>query len=117
MRGSTRRAELDFLSGTKSAESGWTSPTLGDHPVFSASSQAVEAIGTGWRGLDQAIRASTDEGLDQVTRLWSYPGYLGPPPAQGYRIISSILNEIRHHGTQVCMVRDLYRAVDGRSLR
>jgi hypothetical protein len=71
---------------------------------------------TGWRALDQAIRASTDDGLEQVTRFWSYPGYPGPP-AQGYQIITSILNEISHHGTQVCMLRDLYRAVDGRCLR
>jgi hypothetical protein len=110
-----RAAELDFLGGTQSAGSGWTSPYLGDHPIFTASSEAVQAMQTGWRALDQAIRASTDEGLDQVTRFWSYPGYPGPP-AHGYRVITSILNEISHHGTQVCMLRDLYRAIDGRSL-
>jgi hypothetical protein len=110
-----RAADLDFLGGTKSAGSGWTSPYLGDHPVFIGSSEAVEVMRTGWRALDQAIRASTDEGLDQVTRFWSYPGYPGPP-VQGYQIITSILNEISHHGTQICMLRDLYRAVDGRSL-
>jgi hypothetical protein len=110
-----RAADLDFLGGTKSAESGWTSPYLVDHPVFIGSSEAVEVMRSGWRALDQAIRASTDEGLEQVTRFWSYPGYPGPT-ARGYQIITSILNEISHHGTQVCMLRDLYRAVDGRSL-
>lgn len=110
-----RAADLDFLGGTQSAETGWTSAYLGDHPVFSGSSEAVEVMRTGWRALDQAIRASTDQGLEQVTRFWSYPGHPGPP-AQGYQIITSILNEISHHGTQVCMWRDLYRAVDGRSL-
>jgi hypothetical protein len=109
-----RAAELDFLGGTKSAESGWTAPYLGNHPVFSSSNDAVDAMRTGWRALDRAIRASTDKGLDQATRFWGYPGYPGPP-AQGYQVIASILNEISHHGTQVCMLRDLYRAVDGRS--
>jgi hypothetical protein len=106
-----RAAELDFLGGTKSAESGWTSPYLVDHPVFSSSSEAVEAMRTGWRALDRAIKESTDEGLEQVTRFW-----FGGPPAPGYQILASILNEISHHGTQVCTLRDLYRAVDGRSM-
>ena len=110
-----RATDLDFLGGTQSVESGWTSPYIADHPVFSSSTEAVDTMRAGWRALDQTIRASTDEGLDQATRFWGYPGYPGPP-AQGYQIIASILNEISHHGTQVCMLRDLYRAVDGRSL-
>jgi hypothetical protein len=108
-----RAAQLDFLGGTKSAEGGWTAPYLGDHPVFTAASQAVGVMRTGWRALDQAIQASTDEGLEQVTRFWGYPG--PGPPAPGYQILASILNEISHHGTQVCMLRDLYRAIDGGS--
>ena len=69
-----RGAELDFLGGTKSAESGWTAPYLGHHPVFGSSSEAAEAMRTEWRSLDQAIRASTDEGLERATRFWGYPG-------------------------------------------
>jgi len=69
-----RGAELDFLGGTKSAESGWTAPYLGHHPVFGSSSEAAEAMRTGSRALDQAIRASTDEGLERATRFWGYPG-------------------------------------------
>jgi hypothetical protein len=111
-----RAAELDFLGGTKSAESGWTSPYLVDHPVFSSSSEAVDVMRAGWRALDKAIRASTDEDLEKVTRFWGYGGHRGPP-APGYQILALKLNEISHHGTQICMLRDLYRAVDGRSLR
>jgi hypothetical protein len=109
-----RATDLDFLGGTRSAESGWTSPYLRNHPVFGSSPEAVDAMRTGWRALDQAIRASTDEDLDQATRFWGYPGHPGAA-AQGYQIIASILNEISHHGTQICMLRDLYRALDGRS--
>jgi hypothetical protein len=108
-----RAADLDFLGGAKSAESGWTSPYSVDHPVFIAPSEAVDVMRTGWRALDRAIRASTDEGLEQITRFWGYPE---GPQAPGYQILASILNEISHHGTQVCVLRDLYRAVDGRSL-
>jgi hypothetical protein len=109
-----RAADLDFLGGTKSAESGWTSPYLVDHPVFNAPNEAVKVMRTGWRALDQAIRGSTDEDLEQVTRFWGYPGHPGPP-APGYQILALKLNEISHHGTQVCMLRDLYRAAGGRS--
>ena len=110
-----RAADLDFLGGAKPAESGWTTPYLGDHPVFTTSSEAVDVTKAGWRALDKAIRASTDEGLERITRFWGYPGYPGAA-APGYQVLANILNEISHHGTQVCMLRDLYRRADGRSL-
>jgi hypothetical protein len=59
-------AVLDFLGGTKTAESGWTAPCLGDHPVFSAPCEAVKVMRTGWRALDRAIRTSIGEDLDQA---------------------------------------------------
>ena len=110
-----RATDLDFLGGTKAAESGWTTPYLADHPVFSTSSDAVDATRAGWRALDQALRGSTDEALERITRFWGYPGYPGSP-APGYQILANILNEISHHGTQVCMLRDLYRSVGGRTV-
>jgi len=36
--------------------------------------------------------------------------------ADGAAIIASTLNEISHHGTQICMLRDLYRTTNGRML-
>jgi hypothetical protein len=110
-----RAADLDFLDGHRAADSGWTTPYLGHHPVFTSSSDAVDAMRTGWRSLDRAIHASTDESLERPTRFWGYPGYPGVA-APGYQILANILNEISHHATQVCSLRDLYRAVDGRSL-
>jgi hypothetical protein len=111
-----RAAELDFLGGTKSAESGWTAPYMSEHPVFFAPAEAVDVMRAGWRALDQAIRASTDAGLDLATRFWSYSDDPGPS-VLGYQILVSILNEVSHHGTQVCTLRDVYRAVDGRSFQ
>jgi hypothetical protein len=109
-----RAADLAFLGGDKAAESGWTSPYLADHPVFTSSNDAVGAMQTGWRSLDRALRASTDEDLERPTRFWGYAGFRGPP-APGYRIVASILNEISHHGTQVCMLRDLFRTTASQS--
>ena len=40
-------------------------------------------------------------------RFW---GYGGPGPmGTGAQVIASILNEVSHHGTQICVLRDLYR--------
>ena len=104
---SGRTAELDFLGGSKTAESGWTSPYIADHPRFTSAAEAVEAFQSGWRGLRLALEATTDEQLEQLTRYWGYPG--PGPAAPGHHIVASVLNEISHHGTQICMLRDLFR--------
>jgi hypothetical protein len=111
-----RSADLEFLGGSKPPESGWTSPYMTEHPVFSAPDEAVDVMRAGWQALQHSIRVSTDEGLEQATRFWSYSDEPGPS-VQGYQILVSILNEVSHHGTQACTMRDLYRAVDGRTFR
>ena len=110
-----RLVELDFLGGTKPAESGWTSPYLADHPVFTSATDAVATLQDGWRTLESALQASTDEDLERKMRFWSYPGHPGPP-GRGFQIVASILHEISHHGTQVCTLRDLYQATGGRTV-
>lgn len=109
-----RTAQLDFLGGTETAESGWTSPYIADHPRFTSAAEAVEALQSGWRDLRSAMQAATDEQLGQKIRFWGYPG--PGPEALGCHIVASMLNEISHHGTQVCVLRDLYRSAEGRSL-
>jgi hypothetical protein len=45
------------------------------------------------------------------------PPALGDKPGPGTYgavIAAANLNEISHHGTQICMLRDLYRATGGR---
>jgi hypothetical protein len=110
-----RTAELDFLGGTRSAESGWPSPYIADHPVFTSADEAVQTLRTGWRALDRELQASTDEQLERRTRFWGYPGQPGPA-APTYQVVASLLNEVSHHAAQVCMLRDLYEALDGSSL-
>ena len=107
-----RTAQLDFLGGTETAESGWTSPYIAQHPRFTSAAQAVEAFQSGWRDLHSALEAATDEQLEQRTRFWGNPGR----PALGYHVLASMLNEVSHHATQVCVLRDFYRDAGGRSL-
>ncbi len=107
-----RLTQLDFLGGDRSAESGWTSPYPASHPVFTNASDAVEAMRAGWRALDLALQSPSDEQLELPTRFWGYGG--GPGPATtGGQIVTSALNEMSHHGTQICVLRDLYRAAGG----
>jgi hypothetical protein len=106
-----RLAELDFLGGTKTAASGWTSPYLTSHPIFTSAAAAVTSMRDGWRALIGALRNATDEDLERPTEWWSYGE--ARPPATGAQVITSTLNEISHHGTQICMLRDLYHATSG----
>ena len=109
-----RAAQLDVLGGDHTAESGWTSPYLVDHPIFTTAAAAVDAMRTGWRALEAALRSASDEGLERPVRFW---GYGGPGPmGTGTQVIASILNEVSHHGTQVCVLRDLYRLRGGAPL-
>jgi hypothetical protein len=110
-----RLAELDFLGGSRTADSGWTSPYLVSHPAFARADDAVTAMREGWRALDRALRASTDEQLEMEARWWSYGDEPGPT-TYGAQVIASTLNEISHHGTQICMLRDLYRLASGNTL-
>lgn len=105
-----RTAELDFLGGPKSAESGWTSPYLSDHPRFTSATEAVEALRAGWQSLGSAIRSASDEQLERETRIFKRP-------LQGHHLVASVLNEVSHHGAQVCVVRDLHRDLAGGVLR
>jgi hypothetical protein len=101
-----RAAELDFLGGEHTAASGWTSPYIEAHPIFTSAGEAVSAMRTGWRALDTALRGATDEHLERPTAFW---GYGGPGPmGTGAQIVASILNEVSHHGTQIGVLRDLY---------
>ncbi|MEN3271984.1 MAG: hypothetical protein V7636_745 [Actinomycetota bacterium] len=101
-----RTAELDFLGGSRTAESGWTSPYLALHPIFTTADEAVSTMRAGWRALDTALKSVTDEQLEAPKRFW---GYGGPGPmATGSQILASTLNEISHHGTQIGVLRDLY---------
>jgi DinB superfamily len=98
-----RLAEVDFLGGTVDPASGWTSPYRSAHPVFTSADEAVATMRNGWRALDGALRRASDEQLEQVSMT-------GFGPASGSLLVAALLNEISHHGSQICQLRDLYRA-------
>ena len=107
-----RLTQLDFLGGDRSAESGWTSPYLASHPVFTNASDAVEAMRAGWRALDLALQSPSDEQLHRPHEVLGLRGRSGPGH-DGRADLTSALNEMSHHGTQICVLRDLYRAAGG----
>jgi hypothetical protein len=69
----------------------------------------------GWRLLERSLEAATDDELERPTRGNSYNDKPGPP-TYGAAVIAGTLNEISHHGTQICTLRDLYRMTNGRVL-
>jgi hypothetical protein len=103
-----RTAELDFLGGAHTAESGWTSPYIAAHQIFTTAGEAVTAMQAGWRALEAALGSAADEQLERPTRFWGYGGQPGPMET-GAQVISSVLNEVSHHGTQIGVLRDRYR--------
>ena len=109
-----RTAELDFFGGDHEAESGWSSPYIAEHPIFTTADEAVAAMRAGWRALEAALRSATDEQLERPTRFW---GYGGPGPmGTGAQVTGAALNEVSHHGTQMGVLRDLYRLRAGASI-
>jgi len=102
-----RAAELDFFGGEHTAASGWTSPYIASHPIFSTADEAVTEMRTGWRALIEALQSASDDQLERPTRFWGYGGE--GQLSTGAQIVASIVNEVSHHGTQIGVLRDFYR--------
>ena len=56
-----RAAEPTSSAVSTAADSGWTSPYIASHPIFTTAEEAVGAMRAGCRGLDAALRSSSDE--------------------------------------------------------
>jgi hypothetical protein len=115
-----RLAELDLFGGTHTPDSGWTSPYLTHHPVFSSAAEAVESMRAGWQALRAVLETTSDDQLERSTHLYTYGagrpsgGVLAPgdgpgPETTGTAIVVGVLNEVSHHGSQICVLRDLHR--------
>jgi hypothetical protein len=113
-----RLCDIDFLGGTRTMSSGWTSPYLSHHQIFTGAAEAVAALRDGWQRLRGAIERADDDQLEVTTAGYTYAAELptgglcvaGPPgtarPATHF--IAGALNEIGHHGTQIGALRDVY---------
>ena len=62
--------------------------------------EAVARFQAGWTALGHSLRDTTDEMLERDCD--------GHPWKRGDRAIAAVLNEVSHHGTQICVLRDLY---------
>jgi hypothetical protein len=70
------------------------------HTNFGSADEAVARFRDGWTALQRALWSTTDEMLEQ-----DYPGH---PWRRGDHALGALLNEISHHLTQVCTLRDFY---------
>jgi hypothetical protein len=92
-------AELEIVGGA-------TTPTpeiyglMWGRTIIPTVDDAVARLRTGWSALDRALRASSDELLERT--------YAGHPWGRGDLAVTAMLNEVSHHMTQVCMLRDQF---------
>lgn len=113
-----RLCDIDLLGGTRTMASGWTSPYLTHHPIFTGAADAVTALRDGWQRLRGAIERAGDDRLEATTAEYTYAAepprdgvcVAGPPgPARpATYFITGALTEVDHHGTQIGALRDLY---------
>jgi hypothetical protein len=98
-------ATLEFAGGT-------TPPTLDvyrrmwGYTIIGTADEAVARFRDGWAALGEALTTATDEMLER-----EYADY---PRETGFASISALLNEVAHHGTQICVLRDLQRQLASR---
>jgi len=113
-----RLTEVDFLGGNRTMDSGWTSPYLTHHPVFTNAADAATAMRDGWADLRAVIECTTDEQFELQACRYTYAAVpmrdglcvLGPPGPQhpATFFVAGTLNEVNHHASQICTLRDLY---------
>jgi len=59
-----RLCDIDLLGGTRTMASGWTSPYLTHHPIFTSAAEAVTALRDGWQRLRERIKGADDDQLE-----------------------------------------------------
>jgi hypothetical protein len=81
-------------------------PTLGAYEemwgrsIIPTVEEAVTRFTDGWAALNHALQSTTDQVLERK--------YEGHPYKRGDRALAALLNEVSHHGTQICVLRDFY---------
>jgi hypothetical protein len=113
-----RLRDIDLLGGGRTMATGWTSPYLAHHPVFTSAAEAVSQLRDGWQRLHGAIERADDHQLEVTAAGYTYAAepprsglcVAGPPgPARpATHFIAATLNEVGHHGTPIGALRDVY---------
>jgi hypothetical protein len=92
-------AELEIVGGP-------TTPTqdvynrMWGHTIIPTVDEGLARLNDGLAALKEALKTTTDDMLER-----DYPGH---PWLRGDHALAAMLNEVSHHGTQICMVRDIY---------
>ena len=92
-------AQLDFVGGIVSP-TGEGYRRMWAYTVIPSVDEAVARFRDGWSALGTALDDASDETLELDRD--------GHPWKRGDRAVSALLNEVSHHGTQICMLRDIY---------
>lgn len=92
-------AQLDFVGGptTPTPE---VYATMWGQDVIPTVAEAVARFRDGWARMGEALAGASDEMLERPCD--------GHPWKRGDRAIAAMLNEVSHHGTQICMLRDFF---------
>lgn len=92
-------ARLDFLGGAVTpTDEGYRQ--MWAYTIIPMVDEAVARFRDGWAALGAALRDAPDEVLELERD--------GHPWKRGDRAVAALLNEVSHHGTQICMLRDMY---------
>jgi hypothetical protein len=111
-------SETEPMGGSHPISSGWTSPYLTHHQVFTSAADASAAFHAGWDALRSALATRSDAELRDVSPDYTYAHapmhdglcVLGPPGLMrpGSFFVARAINEIIHHSAQICLLRDHY---------
>ena len=94
-----RLCDIDLLGGTRTMASGWTSPYLTHHPIFTSAAEAVNQLRDGWQRLREAIERAGDDQLEVTAAGYTYAA---EPPRGGLCVLgpagSRALGHALHRG-------------------
>jgi hypothetical protein len=92
-------ARMDFVGGSEvPTDEGYR--RMWGYTVIPTVDEAVTRFRDGWAALGAALADATDEMLELDRD--------GHPWKRGDHAVAALLNEVSHHGTQICVLRDIY---------
>jgi len=68
----SRLTDIDLFGGSRSMASGWTSPYLTHHPIFTNAADAVSTLRDGWAALRDVIERTSDDQFEVLTARYTY---------------------------------------------
>src|SRR4051812_43074051 len=82
-----RLVDMDFLRGDRTMASGWSSPYLSHHAIFTGADEAMAALRDGWFALRSVVERTTDDQFETLAARYTYANspmrdglcVLGPP--------------------------------------